>query len=290
MLRNEVFIYDAVIIEKAQRVQESFNSCIPHTEQSNLRFAIGWLWRIKKRNLFKGYHSHCESGEIDKNVVMNEFLILRTLLCAFHAHDQFNWDEFALFFRQTPTTIIGPRRICRKKQKKDRITIMACINADGSERIAPLVIGRALNPRCFGGRARWRYGIDYHSSKKAWMTRALFFNWLERFDAYIASTPGRRVLLVLDNCSAHGDIRNLPTLLHVQVLSLPKGTTARLQTLDAGIVASIKKRYRLHQISRAVDLIESGITKSLYDFDMKMASQSIYNIWHKQESDKIQNC
>ena len=51
MSRNEEFICDAVIIEKARRVQEYFNSYLPPARQSNRRFTKGWLWRFKKTKL-----------------------------------------------------------------------------------------------------------------------------------------------------------------------------------------------------------------------------------------------
>ena len=44
---------------------------------------------------------------------------------------------------------------------------MSCMNADGSERVAPLVIGRAKKPRCFREWEREESGYDYHHAKKA---------------------------------------------------------------------------------------------------------------------------
>lgn len=31
-----------------------------------------------------------------------------------------------------------------------------------------------------------------------------FFDWLNRFDAYVRRTPGRKVVLLLGNVSGHG--------------------------------------------------------------------------------------
>ena len=78
-----------------------------------------------------------------------------------------------------------------------------------------------------------------------------------RFDSHIGSTPGKREVLLLDNCSTHENINYLPTLLHVHVLFLAKNTTARLQPLDGGIIASLKKLYKKRQAQRAIDLIET---------------------------------
>ena len=66
---------------------------------------------------------------------------------------------------------------------------MACTNGDGTERVPTMVIGTSKNPRCFNGQGGFELGIDYHASKKAWMTSDLFYAWLLRFDSYIGSTP-----------------------------------------------------------------------------------------------------
>lgn len=133
-----------------------------------------------------------------------------------------------------------------------------------------------MRPCCFGGRSGSEHGLDYTATKKAWMNIAVIFEWLRRFDAYIAQTPNRKAVLLIDNCSAHGDIELLPTLLRMLVIFLPKNTTSRLQPLDAGVIASIKKRYKRCSVVKAVELIESGVTRNLYDVDVLLATKNIY--------------
>jgi hypothetical protein len=42
---------------------------------------------------------------------------------------------------------------------------------DGSEKIPLLVIGKSLNPRCFGKKNnRAKLPVNYKANKKAWMT------------------------------------------------------------------------------------------------------------------------
>ena len=259
MSNRNVFLDGAVIIEKARRTQERRNALLPVHKRTNVKFTNGWLSRFKKRNAFKMYRSYGESGDVDEQVVRDEVPLLLTLLSAFRPQDRFNCDEFALFYKTPPTSTIGPRRLGGYKKKKERLTVLACTNSDGTEKITPLVIGNSLRPRCFEGREGWEYGFLYTANRRAWMNRLVFFHWLYLFDAYIAQTPGRRAILVLDNCSAHGDIETMPNLLNVVVLFLPKNTTSRLQPLDAGIIASVKTRYKHLKIQRAVDLIEQGV-------------------------------
>ena len=107
-----------------------------------------------------------------------------------------------------------------------------------------MVIWRSFRPRGFKKKTGKELGFDFHANKKAWMTTALFFNWLQRFDNYVGNQEGRRVALLIDNCSAHGSIETLPVLYNVDVIFLPPKTTSKLQPLDTGIIVALKLRYR----------------------------------------------
>ena len=40
---------------------------------------------------------------------------------------------------------------CGEKKNKDRLTVLFCCNADGSDKQIPLVIGKSKKPGCFNG-------------------------------------------------------------------------------------------------------------------------------------------
>ena len=61
-----------------------------------------------------------------------------------------------------------------KKQDKFRITMGLACNADGSEKLPPIYIGKSKQPRCFGKRSPQDHGFNYQNNKKAWMTSDLF--------------------------------------------------------------------------------------------------------------------
>lgn len=87
-------------------------------------------------------------------------------------------------------------------------------------------------------------GVNHHANKRAWMTKELFFWWLERLDSYIRRIFGRKILLLVENCSTHGKKENFPPLQNVCVKFLPPDTTRKMQPLDAGIIAWVKTRYK----------------------------------------------
>lgn len=63
-----------------------------------------------------------------------------------------------------------------------------------------------------------------------------------------------------------------------------------MQPLDAGIIASLKKRQKKSKVGRAVDLIGRGITQNYYDCDVRMSTLNIYKIRHGLDYSIIQNC
>ena len=56
------------------------------------------------------------------------------------------------------------------KKNEDRVTIMFTCNATGSDKLNPLIIGTAENPRCFRNFRKDLY-CDYYYNKKGWMNR-----------------------------------------------------------------------------------------------------------------------
>ncbi len=76
------------------------------------------------------------------------------------------------------------------------------------------------------------------------MNSFLFSAWLKKFDIYISKTVNRKVALLPDDASTHGQMEDLPALSNVEVIFLSKRTAAFLQTLDAGVIASLKNTGR----------------------------------------------
>ena len=130
----------------------------------------------------------------------------------------------------------------------------------------------------------------YRSTPKTWMNQCSFFEWLRDFDAFIAQRPDRRVLLLVDNASCHGADGNLPDLMCTEVMFLPAGTTSRIQPLDAGIIGCLKRRYCCRQLKRAIDLLEEGVTESLYRTDIYIAMKEMYDVCYRVEDSAIPNC
>lgn len=69
-----------------------------------------------------------------------------------------------------------------RKSDKRRLTYAFSVNADGSDRHQPLIIGRFCKPHCFQGKTGEQLGFYYRHNLKAWMQTALFIEWIESWD------------------------------------------------------------------------------------------------------------
>ena len=146
------------------------------------------------------------------------------------------------------------------KKKKDRVTVGLTANADGSQKLRPIVIHKYWNPRCLAGINKASLGIDYHTNKTAWTTSGTFVKFLRWFDSLMI---GRKVVLLLDNFSAHEAARNEVggdnALKNVKILWLPKNATSLHQPMDQGIIQSFKTHYRKLFVLHMMKCMDTGI-------------------------------
>ena len=146
-----------------------------------------------------------------------------------------------------PDQTLATQRLAGRKKNRERLSIALCTNADGSHKLAPLIIGKYANPRCFKNVQVHNLAMMYRSNSKAWMLATIFQEWLKDFDHQILHKhKGQHVLLLVDNCSSH-KVLGL-NLQCVDLHFLPPNTTSRIQPMDAGIIMAFKRHYRCHQI------------------------------------------
>lgn len=272
-----------------QRLQDSANALLPENQKLCLKFSNGWFARFKARFGLSLRRIHGEAGSADMQAIENALPALRSLMAQYDPKDVWNADEFGLFYRQAPGWTLSHQPVVGLKKEKSRITFLACCNANGEEKFPLMVIGNSQKPRVFRGKSGRELGFDYWSNKRAWMTKELFFDWLRRLDNYVAHTRGRKILLLVDNCTAHGVSGGLPELEHVTVHFLPPNATSHIQPLDAGIIATLKAKYRRRVMFRIFDNIDVG-AKSVYNVDVLTAMRWVKNEWEGLEKETIANC
>jgi DDE superfamily endonuclease len=148
-----------------------------------------------------------------------------------------------------------------------------------------LVIGKALNPRCFKSLNRSALPVIYRANSKAWMRSDIFIEWLKHLDYYFR-TMNRKILLLIDNAGSHfnskrfeknngiddgeqessrqkNKVKPAIDLTNIELVYLPPNTTAHLQPMDAGIIHSFKAKYKqefckhlIHQFDSKIDHVK----------------------------------
>ena len=105
------------------------------------------------------------------------------------------------------------------KQAKNRLIVLVATNQTGSEKLPLLAIGKSANPKCFKNIKT--LPVDYGSNKKVWMTASIFEKGIRKLDRkYLLQ--GRSIVMAIDNCPAHPQIKDLRA---IRQEFLPSNTT-----------------------------------------------------------------
>ena len=226
----------------------------------------------------------------DYSVFMEQTLV--PLLQKYEPRDIYNCDETSLFGKALPTRTYAFKGDDVKGDKcsfsKDRHTLMLCCNMNGTDKLRPVLIGKAERPRCLKrkGLGLSDLGVDYYNNKKGWMTGALFELWLKQWNEKLARQK-RHVLLLIDNAPSHTH----STYSNIEVQFLPKNTTSKLQPLDQGILRCVKLHYRRLLAEKYLAALENkeDAVEVMRKVDFLAVHDNIVKAWDNITPTLIQN-
>jgi hypothetical protein len=113
----------------------------------NFSVSSGWVSRFKDRCglVFKKLAG--ESAEVSVESTDAWLESLPSLMGGYEPCDVYNADEMGLFFNMLPDkTLAYKGESCHGgKHSKDTLTVLLCINSDGSDKQVPIVIGKSPN-------------------------------------------------------------------------------------------------------------------------------------------------
>jgi hypothetical protein len=258
-----------------------------------LKFSSGWLQNFKKRFGLRSVKMHGEAASAPLTSLDEERVTLRRLLSDYRQEDIFNADETGLFYRMPPgRTLATSSNVPGHKKDKTRITVLLGCNSTGSEKLKPLVIGTARNPRSLNKVNRALLPVEYHANKKAWMRSDIFIPWLNSLNSKFTS-DNRHALLLIDNAPSHFDRGEVPQFSNLKIHCLPPNCTAHLQPLDAGIINDFKviykRLYNLHILER-YELEQPADASTLHKIDVRRAIDFIADAWSEVSQSTIANC
>ena len=251
---------------------------------TDFQYSRGWLAGFKKRHGIRLYKCHGEAGSAQATVVQAGREQLREDLRDFSPRDVYNFDETGLFYRLEPNATLATAPVPGKKKSKDRLSVGLCSNADGSDKLKPVVIGKAAKPRCFSGGFDPSVYAEYYSNKTAWMVTSVFQTWLQGFDRRMRLAK-RQVCLLMDNATSHST-QGLK-LTNITVKFLPPNTTAHIQPLDAGIIRNLKLYYRRYQTHHFLECIEKDQPMTV---NVRQALRFVHQAWGDVKAKTIANC
>jgi hypothetical protein len=90
-----------------------------------------------------------------------------------------------------PERGLATKQMSGKKKLKFRISVGLGCNADGSEKLKMIFIGKFKKPRCFKKDSPEKRGFYYRNNKKAWMTTVIFEEYVS------VSRPVSTILLTI---------------------------------------------------------------------------------------------
>jgi hypothetical protein len=107
-----------------------------------------------------------------------------------------------LFFRLVPNKTLSLKRDPYNggKNSKERLTVLLACNADGTEKLPPLVIGKIENPCCFKNVRQ--LPTKCVANRKTWIIQAILTDYFWSLDAKMSS-QNRKILRFLDQCAVY---------------------------------------------------------------------------------------
>lgn len=209
-----------------------------------------------------------------------------------YADDEiYNADETGVFYNVTPqhTLKFKGEKCVGGKLSKNRLTALICSNMTGTDKKKLLVIGKSKNPRCF--KHVKKLPVDYDNSKNAWMTSNIFTEFVLKWDRQLEKNK-RKILLVIDNCSAHPEISGLT---NIRIEFLPPNSTSVIQPMDQGVIRSFKAHYRKQLILMLLDRREqmgetSNANAQMLNVNVLEAIRLMNDAWENVSSTCITNC
>lgn len=254
-------------------------------DKGDFKASTGWLDGFKERNNIS-FKTVCgESGSVDEQAADVWKTDVLQMIEETPANNIFNVDETGLFYKCTPdkTLTFKGERCSGGKHSKERVTLLIGANMDGTEKLPLLMVGKSKNPRCL--KHVKTMPIDYKGNKKAWMTSEIFEEWLLKVDK-IFCKQNRKILLFVDNCTAHNCI---PLMENVKVVFFPPNMTSVVQPMDQGVIKNFKHFYR----RLVVQNILSGSFLDKHDkvkINVLEAARMCHSAWTQVTEKTIVNC
>ena len=175
------------------------------------------------------------------------------------------------------------------KVKSDALSHPSSVAANGSKVCDPIVVWRSKKPRCFkkSKNIYHLHGVHYFGNAKAWITTEIMQEILKMLDEKMIA-EGRNIFAFLRQ-RTHASRHSSGRFKNIKMEFLPKNTTSRMQSCNAGIIKNFKHKYRRLLIS-LVSTVNRTATKIIKDVTILKVIEWIQTSWADVSEKTIKNC
>ncbi|CAI5746540.1 unnamed protein product [Peronospora destructor] len=256
------------------------------------QFSNGWMHSFMGRHGFslgggKGSKGQTKHEEADgKPILAPETPAISTLdhikaAVAGVSPENVYWlHETRLFYAMSPDRQALPSNHHPEK----KLTMLLALNADGSDRLNPFFVGPHPLSMDSNQKAEER-PYQFACNHKAWMPPTMLRDWLMALDWRMRVT-NRNIVLIVDSVAAM--CVQKVSLSNVKMHFVERNHAGELcvRTLEMGVVAAVKRRYRHQLLDYALDRREEG-QLDIYDIPLQKVVEWVAQGWQQIPRSRI---
>src|SRR5437868_13242110 len=111
----------------------------------------------------------------------------------------------------SPSETLSSKPVPGRKKDKSRVTVLLGVNATGTDKLRPWVIGKSKHPRPLSKINLELLPVYFRCNPKAWMNSSVFEEVLREMDSRFRM-QNKKILLLVDNAPSHFDPHYSPDL------------------------------------------------------------------------------
>ena len=143
-----IMLTEDLIRAKAREFCEPKN--IP--EAGRPKGSHGWIAKFKQSTGLRQWRFYGEWNSDQLAEHIDRIDEINTAWDSYSEGDRYNFDKTGIFCRMPRSIGLATQEAHGSKGDKTRVTYGCCVNASGTNKGEPLIIGHAGRPRCFGKR------------------------------------------------------------------------------------------------------------------------------------------
>lgn len=208
---------------------------------------------------------------------------------------------FALMWRQLSSSVCGLKDFnSLDKFKRDTFATLLCVNADGSHKLNPLMVGKFRNSANQSGKSRTNGPERVTSTgEHGWVTEDVYRDWFN--NSFVTSVAefqnvgldDVKAILVVDDCPSDLDLKYVSNS-SIICLKLPSAASSALP-LSRGIFENCKRAYKLKLLGDIFpdganyEKMEEVVKENLNKYTIETASLNWSSSWEEVDLGYIRN-